>query len=239
MSISTGAIRPPTGFQEALSKPLILASASPRRRDIMRQAGLPFVVRTSAAEQELDTATSGQTQDGSGMDNTDTAAACFALNAARLKAVDVAGDCPGWLVIGADTVVSVDSHLLGKPVDDSDAARMLGLLSGRSHQVITALVIAYSDGSTVRLASEDYVTSVVIFRPLSDQDIRQYVESGEPTDKAGAYAIQGLGGSLVDRIEGSYLNIVGLPVDKLVAMLHTLGWSLQEAKESQLSDEVH
>ena len=239
MSISTGPVRPPTDFQEALSKPLILASASPRRRDIMRQAGLPVVVRTSAAEQELDTATGRQTQDASGIDTADNTAACFALKAARRKAVDVAGDCPGRLVIGADTVVSVDSYLLGKPIDDSDAVRMLRLLSGRSHQVITALVIAYSDGSTVRLASEEYVTSVVVFRPLNDREIYQYVESGEPMDKAGAYAIQGLGGRLVDRIEGSYLNIVGLPVDKLVAMLHTLGWSLQEAKESQPSDEVH
>jgi septum formation protein len=177
------------------SHPIILASASPRRRQLLELIGLDFEVDPSDVD-ELSVA---------GEDP-----ASFASRAARDKTQEVARRHPGRLVLGADTVVEVDSEILGKPSSAEDAAGMLRRLSGRSHFVHTALAVVVDD------AFRGVVESAKVeFIDLTDDMIRWYVATGEPMDKAGAYAIQGLGGLLVARVEGSPHTVVGLPVHRL------------------------
>lgn len=193
---------------QALRQPLVLASASPRRQEMLRLAGLDFEVAVSEAE-----AAAGSfagPQQGA------------ALNA-RLKALDIAPAFPGRLVIGADTVVALGQTVLEKPADAADAARMLEQLSGRQHQVYTAFAIVA--GGEARVLVEEVVASAVTFRRLSRREIEDYVNSGDPLDKAGAYGIQSGGGDLVAEVIGSYLNVVGLPLGRLQAALVTLGWT--------------
>lgn len=142
---------------------------------------------------------------------------------AREKALAVANRCPGEWVLGADTIVVVDGQILGKPTDGDDAARMLRSLSGRKHEVITGVSVVAPEVANrreVRTASE--ITRVV-FTELSDGEIREYVASGEPMDKAGAYAIQGMASRWIPRIEGDYSNVVGLPVALVSRMLREQG----------------
>ncbi len=193
---------------EALAWPLILASASPRRQEILRLSGLPFDVVTSDAEAGADAPPAPRQR---------------ALVNARLKALDVAERCPGRVVIGADTVVALGRKALEKPVDAADATRMLTQLSGRQHQVHTALVIAL--GAPPRVLVEEIVSSAVAFRHLEAAEIAAYVASGDPLDKAGAYGIQSGGGKLVSEVIGSYLNVVGLPLARLLDCLSGAGWT--------------
>ncbi|MFO7948551.1 MAG: Maf family protein [Armatimonadota bacterium] len=188
---------------------MVLASGSPRRRRILQDAGLDFTIQISNAEPEP---------------HPGVAASAFAVEAAGVKARDVAGRCPGRIVVGADTVVALDNTILGKPADLSEAAGMLRGLSGRKHQVITGVVIAFNDADGVRVVWTGCESSDVIFKELLDEDIARYVETGEPMGKAGAYAIQGRGGELVKRVDGSYLNVVGLPLDLLKRSLDDLGY---------------
>ena len=170
---------------------LVLASQSPRRREILTQAGIPFVVRTAAVDE---TPLVGETPE----------AYVCRLAEAKARAVEAADD---EIVLGADTTVVVDHHMLGKPEDAADARRMLALLAGRRHEVIT--------GSCLKRGARvvcDWASTGVWFGPLTAADIDGYVASGEPMDKAGAYAIQGLASKFIDRIEGCYFNVVGLPV---------------------------
>ena len=146
------------------------------------------------------------------------AAEAEAMRCALAKAGFVAKMNPGALVLGADTVVVLDGEILGKPSSVDDASRMLGLLSGRTHEVITAFTLLGSDSR-----QEEAVTTKVSFRLLDEEAIGRYAESSEPMDKAGAYAIQGMGGSLVDRVAGSYTNVVGLPVPEVLNMLMRCG----------------
>jgi len=184
---------------------LILASASPRRRDLLRDAGIEFEVRPGQIVEEI--------QPGELPEE-------FARRAAREKATLVAAVSPhGGLVLGADTVVVVDGQTLGKPCDREDATRMLRLLSGRSHQVHTGICLVRAPHEIVALKHE---TTLVTFRELDEDEIRQYVESGEPWDKAGAYAIQGLASKFVTRISGCYSNVVGLPVALVYEVLKPL-----------------
>ena len=141
-----------------------------------------------------------------------------AMRRAQAKAGCVAEMNPGAFVLGADTVVVLDGEILGKPSSVDDAARMLGLLSGRTHEVITAFTLLGADSR-----QEEAVSTKVSFRLLDEETIGRYAESGEPMDKAGAYAIQGMGGSLVDRVAGSYTNVVGLPVPEVLKMLMRCG----------------
>jgi len=134
--------------------------------------------------------------------------------------------------VGADTVVAVGDTMLGKPHDPADAARMLRLLSGKRHRVTTALAIAHGDGERAVVLVEDHETSQVVFKSLTDARITEYVATGEPLDKAGAYAVQGLGGELVEEVEGSFLNVVGLPIGRLRSMLEKLGW-----RQAQLTED--
>ena len=174
---------------------LILASASPRRRDLLRNAGIDFEVRPCQIVEEI---------------QLDELPEEFARRAAREKALQVAASAPpGLLVLGADTVVVIDGQTLGKPSDPHDATRMLRLLSGRTHQVHTGICLVRAPTEIEALQHE---TTLVTFRELDEEEIRQYVESGEPWDKAGGYAIQGLASKFVTRISGCYSNVVGLPV---------------------------
>ena len=178
---------------------LILASASPRRAELLRNAAIPFTVEAAhVAEQP---ATHEKPLD-------------YAQRLARDKARAVFARHSQNVVLGADTVVVVDQHLLEKPADNADAARMLRLLSGRTHQVITGVCLLVQDFEQ----TEAEVTQV-IFSPLSEDEIATYVASGEPMDKAGAYAIQGIASRWVERIEGCYFNVVGLPVPRVYRML--------------------
>jgi septum formation protein len=177
---------------------VILASASPRRADLLTAAGVTFEVRpVDVDETPLD----GE------------AAPEYVVRVAA----DKARACPaadGAVVLAADTVVVVDGCILGKPLDDRDAARMLRLLSGRGHAVLTGVAIRC--GGEVATAAE---STAVTFAPLSDADIAWYLASGEPRDKAGAYAVQGLASRFVERVDGSYSNVVGLPVALVCRML--------------------
>jgi len=170
---------------------LVLASASPRRAEILRQAGIPFVVRPAAVDES---ALPGETPE-----EYVTRVAEWKAQAVEIK--------PGELVLGADTTVVVDGEILGKPVDAADARRMLGLLAGRPHEVLTGICLKRG-GVVLR----DRASTRVWFAPLSEAEISAYVASGEPMDKAGAYAIQGLASKFIERIEGCYFNVVGLPV---------------------------
>jgi septum formation protein len=174
---------------------LLLASTSPRRQDLLRQAGFDFEVQPSRIVEQI--------RPGERPEE-------FARRAAREKAMHVAASCPpGRLVLGADTVVVIDGETLGKPADLEDATRMLRLLSGRTHQVHTAICLVRAPDEIEALEHE---TTLVTFRELEEEEIRRYVESGEPLDKAGAYAVQGLASKFVTRISGCYSNVVGLPV---------------------------
>lgn len=189
---------------------LILASASPRRQEILADAGIEFDVDTSAVEPELG---------GGGV----VEPVEFARSAAAAKALDVAPRHPGRTVVGADTVVAVGGAVLGKPVDGADAVRMLELLGGRENQVVTAFAIATMRDGRAELLAVEHEISIVVFKRLTARQIADYVGTGEPLDKAGAYAVQGRGGELIERVEGDYLNVVGLPLKRLCRTLSELG----------------
>ena len=186
---------------------LVLASASPRRQELLRNAGIIFEVQPAHIPEDP---LPGE-----------SAKEC-AERLAREKALAVAGQRPDLrpndCVLGADTVVVVDGEILGKPSDAADAARMLRRLSGREHQVITGVCLVVSGQCSV--VSE---TTSVTMSEISEKEIADYVASGEPMDKAGAYAIQGVASRWIPRIEGDYSNVVGLPVALAWGMLRTAG----------------
>ena len=177
---------------------LVLASASPRRQELLRAAGIPFEVQPAHIPEEP---LPGE-----------NAKDC-AERLAREKALAIAQKRPNDAVLGADTVVVVDNQLLGKPADASDAAHMLRLLSGRTHQVITGVALV-SDG---RCLVESESTRVAVSE-ITAEEISDYIATGEPMDKAGAYAIQGVASRWITQIEGDYNNVVGLPM----ALVHKM-----------------
>ena len=182
---------------------LVLASASPRRQELLRSAGITFEVQPAHIPEDP---LPGE------------AAKVCAKRLAREKALAVARQRPHDVVLGADTVVVVNRQLLGKPSDAADAARMLRMLSGREHQVITGVCLVV--GGKPSVASE---TTLVTVSEITDKEIADYVASGEPMDKAGAYAIQGIASRWIPRIEGDYSNVVGLPVALVYGMLRRAG----------------
>ena len=186
---------------------LVLASASPRRQELLRNAGITFEVQPAHIPEDP---LPGE------------AAKDCAERLAREKALAVAHQRPHDVVLGADTVVVVggqhDGQLLGKPSDGADAARMLHMLSGREHQVITGVCLVV--GGQPSVASE---TTLVTVNEITDKEIADYVASGEPMDKAGAYAIQGIASRWIPRIEGDYSNVVGLPVALVWRLLRQAG----------------
>lgn len=193
--------------------PLVLGSASPRRAALLRQLCLPFQQITSP-EPEL--APAGRPPP----DFVVESAAAKASAVQRLAAVP-----PDAIVIGADTVVVLDGRITGKPRDAADAAAMLCRLSGRVHEVHTGIVLRYGHGRQIQGAE----CTRVFVRRLSPADIDWYVASGEPLDKAGAYGIQGLGARFIERIDGCYYNVVGLPLARLSAMLEAAGYRFVNA----------
>jgi septum formation protein len=170
---------------------LVLASKSPRRQQILRDAGIPFVVRAVDLPEER---------------RTGEAPIHYVRRLAEEKAFAVPIDS-SEVVLGADTVVVIDNHVLEKPRDAADAMRMLGLLSGQEHEVITGICLRTESRKVIDVAS-----TRVRFVPLTSEELEAYAASGEPMDKAGAYAIQGLASKFIERIEGDYFNVVGLPV---------------------------
>jgi septum formation protein len=193
------------------TEPLILASASPRRRELLALLGLPFEVQPSGFEEP------------SPVSHPNPAA--FAQSLALGKANDVAARNPGRWVIGADTLVVLGTQLLAKPVDREDAASMIRTLSGHTHQVVTgvALVRHSADGGSEQ---SFHASTDVTFRSLEEAEIRAYVATGEPMDKAGAYGIQGHGALLIEGISGDFPNVVGLPVAPLALALRKLGYPI-------------
>lgn len=209
----------PIGLNVELHPMLVLASASPRRQELLRNADIAFTVQPADIDE---TPFEGE-----------QAREC-AERLAREKALAVWRTRPQDLVLGADTVVVVDGHILGKPVDKADAARMLRMLSGRDHQVITGVCLVRSADSHQETCvgreaiTTDSATTIVTMTDIRDEEIRSYVASGEPMDKAGAYAIQGVASRWIPRIEGDYSNVVGLPVALVYRMLEEMNGSLDD-----------
>lgn len=201
---------------------LVLASSSPRRQELLHNAGIAFAVQPADIDETPF--------------RSESAREC-AERLAREKALAVWREHPADVVLGADTVVVVDGEILGKPIDSNDAARMLRILSGREHWVITGVCLVTAGArnrlpvashaqeavadTSIRVDSE---STLVTMSELSDLEIREYVATGEPMDKAGAYAIQGIASRWIPRIEGDYSNVVGLPVALVYRILRELGW---------------
>lgn len=194
---------------------LVLASASPRRAGLLRAAGIEFDVQAASADE---TVRPGETPEA------------YVRRVADAKARAVAHLAAGRLVLAADTTVVVAGSVLGKPVDDEDAKRMLRMLSGRAHEVVTAVsLLRAAEGPSTRIDTSAWhvdtrvESTTVAFAPLTEDEISWYVSTGEPRDKAGAYAIQGYASRFITRINGSYSNVVGLPVALVYEMLTALG----------------
>lgn len=187
------------------SRRLVLASASPRRKSILAEHGFSFdVVPARICEDVLE----GETPSD------------HVLRIAREKARAVACHFPDSVVLGADTVIAFQGRVIGKPIDHDDAVRILTELSGRHHEVLTGYCILIErDGREC----SDFVSTDVLFRALSDEEIEEYVRTGEPLDKAGAYAVQGGAERFVQSLNGSIANVVGLPIESLVPILLDFG----------------
>jgi len=180
---------------------LILASASPRRADLLRQVGLEFTVIKPEVDESI---TNGEDPEE------------IVVTLAQKKALDVARRLESGFVLAADTIVVYDKTILGKPADGDEARRMLKFLSGKEHRVYSGLALYdLAGGGFQKGVSETRVW----MKPLEEEHINRYVESGEPLDKAGAYGIQGRGAIFVEKIEGCYFNVVGLPLSLLFEML--------------------
>lgn len=182
---------------------IILASGSPRRRELLNTLGLSFTVHPAKGEEIA--------PDGAGPEE-------IVKALSRAKAEEVARQFPDKLIIAADTIVYLDGMVLGKPKDEDDAKAMLSKLSGRAHEVYTGVTVILED----KTICESECTKV-IFRDVSAEEIASYVASGDPMDKAGAYGIQGKAALMVERLEGDYFNVMGLPLCRLGKMLGTIG----------------
>ncbi|NLV35496.1 MAG: septum formation inhibitor Maf [Clostridiaceae bacterium] len=185
---------------------IILASSSPRRRELLSQAGIPFTVRPADVDEGK--------ADFSGSPEKNAEQLAF------MKALDVAKGVASGLVLGADTIVVCDDEVFGKPIDEDDARRMLNRLNAREHLVITGIALLDAAKGSAMIGHE---TTKVRFARLTRSEIEGYISSGEPFDKAGSYAVQGKGALLVDGIEGCYTNVVGLPLRKLFNFLKEYG----------------
>lgn len=178
---------------------IILASASPRRKELLESLKLNFSIIPAEITEELSTDLSPEEN---------------VMNLAKLKAKDIALRYPDHLVIGSDTIVVYDNKILGKPFDNKDAFRMLNLLSGKTHDVITGVSLYHNNQDETF-----YCKTQVTFYPLSDTEIIQYISTGEPMDKAGAYAIQGDAAKFIKSINGDYYSVIGLPIAEIYQRL--------------------
>ena len=191
---------------------LVLASASPRRADLLRAAGIPFEVFPVDVDERF---------------RPDEKPEHAVARLAEAKAVAAAELHPDAVVLGADTTVVVDEEALAKPTDVQDAARMLRLLSGRSHDVLTGICLVSQERKLVYVE-----TTRVQVAALEEPDIAWYVSTREPFDKAGGYAVQGLASRFIEGIDGSYANVVGLPIARVYALVKALGCDILEGKKS-------
>ncbi len=178
---------------------LVLASASPRRKELLAQAGYEFEVHAAAIEETR---------------RDDEEPAAYVRRLALEKAQAVARQFPDATVIGADTTVAFQHHVLEKPKDGADAKRMLRLLSGQTHQVHTGIAVVHGGYAEAHVETTD-----VVFRAIEEAELQTYLDSGDPMDKAGAYGIQGYAARWIPRIQGDYFNVVGLPIAALVKLL--------------------
>jgi septum formation protein len=190
---------------------IVLASASPRRLELLRSLGIEVIVAPAPFAED---------------DDADLAPIEMARRHARGKMAAVVRSFPDEVVVTADTVVDLDGRAFNKPRDATDAVRMLRALSGRTHRVHTAFVLA-AEG---RIVADDCETTAVRFHTLDDDEIAAYVATGEPMDKAGAYGIQGRGALLVDRIEGDFYTVMGFPLARFARALRHAGYTLPEAR---------
>jgi len=182
---------------------LVLASASPRRRQLLGEAGFEFEVRPPAIEEPK---------------RSDHCAAEIALESARAKVRAVAAGCPDRVVLAADTVVALGGRVIGKPADEDDARRILRALRGTRHRVVTGVAVRAGEKEVVAVEETE-----VLMRPVSDEAVEEYVASGESLGKAGAYAVQERGDRFIERMEGSYTNVVGLPMKLTRRLLAQFG----------------
>ncbi len=190
-------------------KDIVLASASPRRAALLRQLGIKFQIKPSnIAEENFNNITEPST---------------LVKALAKTKAETIASQLTNALVIGADTIVTLENRILGKPKDAAEAKEMLRLLSGKEHSVFTGLAIIDTPKQRSQVVA---LETKVLFRELKEREIDAYVASGDSLDKAGAYGIQGKGATLVESIKGCYFNVVGLPLQKLVLMLEDFQFSI-------------
>ena len=186
---------------------IILASASPRRREILEMFNLKFDVNPSNIDENIDIKNPYE----------------FVESLSYNKAKNIADKNSDSLVIGCDTIVHINDRILGKPVDEKDALNMLKLLSGKVHEVVTGISLVCKN-KNIKLISHE--TTKVYFKDLSDEEILCYIKTKEPLDKAGSYGIQGLASVFVEKIDGCYFNVVGLPTSKLYTLLGRIGVNL-------------
>lgn len=192
---------------------IILASSSPRRVEVLRDAGIAFEICAAQVEEAAHPGESAE-----------AVVARLAEAKARAAADQIGSSRGNCIVVGADTAVELGGEIFGKPRDAAHAREMLARLGGRTHRVLTGMFLIQLPDGVARSAVE---TTSVTFAPLDRGEIEAYVASGEPMDKAGAYAIQGIAGRYISRIEGCYFNVVGLPLARLHTLLRGLGWSEQ------------
>jgi septum formation protein len=204
---STAAVRL-CGIQNQYMKKIILASSSPRRKALLEQIHLEFTVDTHVQEDAIILSREPHK---------------LAREISLKKAESAAGRYPDALIIAADTIGVIDGHVIGKPHSESEARLMLGSLSGKSHAVITGFTVL--DTLTGKSVSRSVETTVNM-KQMTDSEIDAYVQTGEPLDKAGAYAIQGLGAVLVEKIEGDYSNVMGLPLAAMSEVLKEFGFNV-------------
>lgn len=178
---------------------IILASNSPRRKELLREHNIDFDVIPSSVDEKIN----------HNLDVYDNV-----MNLAKIKALDVYQNNSDRCILAADTIVVYKNQILGKPKDEKDAYRMLSLLNGNTHEVITGICVIHKDKILL-----EYEISKVTFKKISDEDIFEYIKTKEPMDKAGAYAIQGIGSKFIEKYEGEYDNIVGLPMKKVLKAL--------------------
>lgn len=199
-------------LKEKIMRKIILASASPRRRELLEQGGIPFTVIPSQAEEKIT-----MTQPGLAVEEL-----------SYLKCCDIYEKLDeDVVVIGADTVVASEDKILGKPSSKEDAVKMLQSLQGKAHEVYTGVTIMIREGEKKRKKTFHEKTKVV-FYPMSEEEIRSYVDTGEPMDKAGAYGIQGKSAVFIKEISGDYNNVVGLPLARLYQELKNMGIESRE-----------
>ncbi|MDL2220402.1 Maf family protein [Eubacteriales bacterium OttesenSCG-928-N14] len=191
-----------------MHRQLILASNSPRRREYLPLLGLPFVCESKDVDETVPAMRPHK----------------MAMEVAKKKALAVAEGKQHALVLGADTIVVFEGHVLGKPKDAGDAKRMLAALSGNIHRVYTGVCIVDADSGQLLM---DYHRTDVKFEQMQECDIHWYVSTGEPLDKAGAYGIQGLGGQYIEWIKGDYFNVLGLPLNLVKNMLKQMGMQVE------------